>query len=149
MQQQLISLSPDLKQLHDEGYHLEVCGGYLIIHHIPYVTSLKEVKYGSMVCDLTLAGPNRVGKPKDHTMSFCGEIPCQADGTPLSAIINNSNNRQLTESILVNHFFSSKPKTGNYANYYDKIRTYSEILSSQAKAIDDSVTAKPNSKKVN
>jgi hypothetical protein len=48
---------------------------------------------------------------------------------------------------MVNHFFSSKPKAGNYANYYDKIRTYAEILSSQAMAIDKSVTAKPNRKK--
>jgi hypothetical protein len=147
MQQQLISLNPDLKQLWDEGYELEVNGGHLLAHHIPFVNSAKEVKYGILVCVLTLATPNRVARPQDHTIYFCGETPCNADGSALTAIINNSQNQQLTSTILVNHYFSSKPPTGNYENYYDKIRTYAEILSAQAKVIDPTVTTKPGSKK--
>lgn len=147
MQQQLINLSPDLLKLQEEGYQLEINGGYLIVHHIPYVNKIGEVKYGMFVCLLTLSGPNRVGIPKDHTIYFKGEVPCDSDSIPLNSIINNSQNVQLTENILVNHYFSSKPLSGKYSNYYEKIRTYSEILSSQAKAIDSLATSKPNRKK--
>lgn len=147
MQQQLINHSPDLKRLMDEGYEFEIKGGHLVTHHIPYVTTVREIKYGTLVCVLTLATPTRTGRPPDHTIYFSGETPCHADGTPLNEIINNSRRQQLTESIVANHYFSSKPKSGNYENYYDKIRTYSEILSAQAKALDSSVTTRPNSKK--
>ena len=147
MPQQLINHSPDLKRLQDEGYELEVSGGHLIVHHIPYVNPEKKIKYGTLVCVLTLASPNRTARPPDHTIYFCGETPCNADGTVLTSIINNSNRQQLTESILVNHYFSSKPASGNYENYYEKVRTYSEILSAQAKSIDNSVTTKPNKQK--
>jgi hypothetical protein len=147
MLQQLINHSPDLKRLVDEGYEIETKGGLLVAHHIPYVTPAKEVKYGKLVCALTLAGPNRTGRPPDHTIYFSGETPCNADGIALTAIINNSNRQQLAEGLIVNHYFSSKPMSGNYADYYEKIRTYSEILSAQARAINCTVTSKPNSKK--
>ena len=148
MPQQLINHSPDLKRLQDEGYELEVSGGHLIVHHIPYVNPEKEIKYGTLVCVLTLAGPSRTGRPPDHTIYFSGETPCNSDGSTLNSIINNSNRQQLTETIVVNHYFSSKPQSGNYENYYEKIRTYSEILSAQAKAIDCTVTTKPKFKKI-
>jgi hypothetical protein len=147
MLQQLINLNTDLNLLHEEGYNLEVNGGHLLAHHIPYVNANLEINYGTLVCVLTFATPTRLAPPQDHTIYFCGEKPCDKNGIALDGIINNSNNQQLTSSILVNHYFSSKPKSGNYANYYDKIRTYAEILSSQAMAIDKSVTSKPNRKK--
>lgn len=49
MSLQLISHSPDLKQLRDEGFEIEVKGGYLLIHQIPYVNHLKEIKCGVLV----------------------------------------------------------------------------------------------------
>ena len=36
MSQQLISLNPDLKRLQDEGYHVEVKNGHLLVHEVPY-----------------------------------------------------------------------------------------------------------------
>lgn len=142
MQQQLINLNLDLKQLWDEGYELEICGGHLLVHHIPFVNSARQIKYGTLVCLLTLASTTRVSRPQDHTAYFCGETPCSADGSPLIAIINNSTTQKLTETITVNHYFSSKPSSGYYNSYYDKIRTYVEILSAQAKALDVTVTAR-------
>jgi hypothetical protein len=143
MQQLQISHSPDLIRLKNEGFELEICGGHLLVHHIPYVTPSKEIKYGILVCILNLSGPTRLGKPGDHTIYFSGETPCTAEGCPLDAIINNSILTQLNGNITVNHFFSSKPLSGYYENYYDKIITYSRILSTQAFTIDRSVTAKP------
>lgn len=143
MQQQLISLNADLKQLADEGYDLEICGAHLLVHHIPYLNS-GGIKYGTFVCILTLASATRVGRPQDHTIYFKGETPCNVDGSPITAIINSSQPQHLTPTITVNHYLSSKPACGYYNNYYDKIRTYTEIITAQARAIDSSVTAKPN-----
>lgn len=146
MQQQLINLNPDLHQLWIEGYDLEIIGGHLLVHRIPYVTVSKTVRYGTLVCVLTMASPTRTAPPPDHTIYFQGDTPCDAGGNALVAIINNSQQQQLTRALVVNHYFSSRPVSGNYANYYEKIRTYSEILSAQAKALDKHVTSKPNKK---
>jgi hypothetical protein len=148
MQQQLINHSPDLKKLLDEGYEFEVSGGHLIVHHIPYVTPSLEIKYGIFVCALTLATPTRTAQPQDHTMHFCGETPCSFEGKPLTSIINNSTNQQLAVGLMANHYFSSKPASGKYPDFYEKVRTYSEILSSQARAIDPAVTFRPKRQNV-
>lgn len=147
MQQQLINHSPDLKKLWDEGFELEVNGGHLLVHHIPYLNSSLEIKYGTLVSVLTLSSPTRTAPPQDHTIYFCGEVPCDVNGVSLIAIINNSNKQKLSESIVADHYFSSKPLKGNYPDFYEKIRTYSEILCSQAKAIDKSVTTKSQQKR--
>ena len=49
-----INRSPDLKQLVDEGFEIEVKGGHLIVHHIPYVNSSREIKYGTLITALSL-----------------------------------------------------------------------------------------------
>ena len=54
MLQQQINLSSDLKQLRDEGYEIEVRGGHLIVHHIPYVNSNGEVAIGKLISTLAL-----------------------------------------------------------------------------------------------
>lgn len=143
MQQQLINLNPDLNHLQIDGYDLAVNGGYLLVRHIPYVTPAKQVDYGTLVCVMTLASPTKVSPPADHTIYFCGETPCNSSGMALDSIINNSQRQQLTTELLVTHYFSSRPISGNYPNYFEKIRTYAEILSIHAKAIDSTVTTKP------
>jgi hypothetical protein len=147
MQQLQISHSADLQKLQDDGYVVEISGGkYLLAHHIPYVDDQKLVKYGTLVCILNLAGSIRLSPPSDHTIYFQGDTPCDLNGVALSAIINNSVAQRLTESIEVNHYFSSKPVSGKYETYFDKVRTYSEILLAQALAIDLNVTCRPNRK---
>jgi molybdopterin/thiamine biosynthesis adenylyltransferase len=143
MLQQLINHSPDLKKLSDEGFDIEVNGGHLLVHQIPYVNSICEIKYGTIVTVLNFVTPNKVGRPPDHTVHFCGEIPFDHKGTPLTSIINNSNTNKLTDAITVNHFFSSKPSCGYYLDYYEKISTYAEILASQARKLDQNVSSKP------
>lgn len=146
MLQQLINHSLDLRQLYDEGFDLEIINGrYLLCHQVPYVTLSKEIKRGTLACILTLASTSRTSRPSDHTIYFIGETPCDPEGLPLNAIINNSNRKQLYAGVWANFYFSSKPKCGYYENYYDKIKTYIQILSSQAYAIDNTVTARVNS----
>jgi molybdopterin/thiamine biosynthesis adenylyltransferase len=141
MLQQLISHSPDLKRLQDEGYELEVKGGYLLIHHIPYVTHLREVKYGVLVSELSLANSITTTNPSTHVINFIGEFPCNKDGSIISAIQHGSHNQDLGNGIVIHHSFSNKPQNG-YPNYYEKVSTYCNIISSPAKSIDPLITEK-------
>lgn len=145
MLQQLISHNPDIARLIEEGYQVSLSeqGGHLIVRHIPYLTFELKVEYGTFVTLLHLNSPSKVGPPPDHTIYFQGKTPHNADGAALTAVINNSNKANVG-GIDVDHYFSSKPASGNYPNYYEKIRTYGEILGSQAREIDPSATAKPD-----
>lgn len=141
MSQQLINRSPDLKRLRDEGYAVQVKGGYLVIHQIPYVNSAKQVKHGSLVSQLTLANSTQTARPNTHVIYFVGDQPCNADGTPITAITHGTANQQLVQGITVNRSFSNRPPNG-YSDYYDKVNTYATIISSPAASVDPSVTPK-------
>jgi hypothetical protein len=143
MSQSVISPSPDLKRLQDEGYDIEVLDRHLFVRRVPYVSPSRQVQYGTLVEALNLASPSRVGSPNDHTIYFQGETPCDYKGQPLVSLINNSTPRKIG-NILVHHYFSCKANNRDYANYYDKISKYCEILSAHAKEINNSVTEKPN-----
>lgn len=140
MFQQLINHSPDLKRLRDEGYELAMHGGYLIIRHVPYVNIKKEVKYGTLVSQLTLVNQTLAGRPASHTIHFAGETPCDNQGMVISAITHSTPVIVIQDGLTVNHLFSNKPPNG-YANYYDKFTTYIRILSAPAKALNCDVTA--------
>lgn len=141
MLQQLISHSPDLKRLQDEGYELEVKGGYLFIHQIPYVTNQREVKRGVLVSELSLANNSTTKNPSTHVINFIGEFPCNNDGSIISAIQHGSHNQDLGNGIVINHSFSNKPQNG-YPNYYEKVSTYAKIISAPAKSLDSTLTEK-------
>lgn len=141
MLQELINHSPDLRQLTDEGYNLEYKGGYLLIHHIPYVNSLKEVKMGTLVSSLTLSG-NTTQKPDNHIMHFIGDQPCNENGEVITAITHGEYPQNLGNDIISERSFSNKPANG-YENYYEKFNRYAEIISAPAKAINPEVKEKP------
>jgi hypothetical protein len=82
MSHQLIDRSGDLKQLRDEGYEVEVRANYLLVHSVPYVNAQKQVAFGTLVSELTLAGDVAVW-PSTHVIHFAGGHPCDKDGTPI------------------------------------------------------------------
>jgi hypothetical protein len=141
MLQQLINRSTDLKRLRDEGFEIEVYAGNLIVHHIPYVNSNREVKFGKLISPLSLNN-NITIRPDNHVINFMGEYPCNKDGSVITAIQHSQQlNQQLSDAIVINYSFSNKPPNG-YSNYYEKVVRYAEIISAPAKSIDKTVTAK-------
>lgn len=140
MSSSLISRSPHLLRLRDEGFTLEVAHGYLLVRDVPYVNANREVRTGTLVFRLDLTA-NVAIAPSDHTAYFIGEVPCDAHGTPLTRILNHSNPEQLAPDIQTNHYFSAKPRSGNYKDYYEKVIAYVNMLSGHARAIDDSLRA--------
>jgi len=141
MSQQLISRNPDLKRLRDEGYDVEIRSGFLVIHDVPYVNSAKEVKRGVLVSELTMSG-DLTAKPKNHVALFSGEQPCDCNGAVIQKIMHQAKDTRIDENLTVNRSFSSKPKSGGYKDFYDKMTTYVAILTSQAQVIDPEAKAK-------
>jgi len=126
--------------LRDEGYQIEINSSYLVIRDIPYVTSNKEVKYGILVSDLTLAG-DVTAPPGNHVVYFAGDYPCDKDGIALEKIRHQSVKKTLATDLVVDHSFSSKPSNG-YCDYYEKMKTYISIISGPAISINPDVTLK-------
>ena len=140
MSHPLISRSPDLKRLRDEGYEVEVRANYLLVHSVPYVDALKRIAFGTLVSELTLAGDVTV-RPGNHVVHFAGSHPCTKDGAPIVQIAHASTTQQLAQDLVIQHSFSNKPASG-YANYYEKMTRYVEIISSAARALDSNVDAR-------
>lgn len=145
MSNKLVNRNPDLKRLRDEGYEIEVRGGHLIAHHIPYVNSNREIKIGKLISTLELNN-DVVLKPNTHQIYFMGEHPCNNDGRIITEITHSAPNQQLFEDIILNQYFSNKPlnnrgEHSNYENYYDKITQYIGLITAPAKSIDPTVTA--------
>ena len=139
MSRQLISRSPDLKRLRDEGYNLSIADGYLIVGDVPYIDPSGIVQTGIIVSELTLSG-DITAQPSDHTVMFKGATPCNAAGERLDHLINDATERPLTPHISINYSFSHKPSDGRpsnkYEDYHEKITTYIQILTSYSYRID-------------
>jgi len=131
---------PDVLRLIHEGYEVEIRGAYLVVSHVPYVNSTCAVRYGTLVSTLTLNG-DVITKPDTHVVQFAGEHPCHRDGSIMREIQHASADSAMADGIVVNHSFSNKPANG-YANYYEKMSRYVEVISAPARAIDPTATAK-------
>ena len=140
MSQKLVDLNADLVRLRDEGYSVEVRDAHLVVADIPYVNAQKQVRRGVLVSELTMVG-NRTQQPSTHVIQFEGDYPCTHEGKPIEAIRNQSQRQQIAPGLFIDHAFSSKPKSGAYKDYYEKVRTYAGILAGYAQAIDP--TASP------
>jgi hypothetical protein len=137
MSRALFSRSTDLKRLRDEGYFVQIQGGCLVMREVPYVNSQREVKMGTLISSLAMAGD--VTRPPDtHVVHFDGDYPCKADGTPIQAISHASGNFNLGNGLTAQHSFSSKPAEG-YSDYHHKMSAYAAILSGPATTLKPDV----------
>ena len=136
----LIGHSPDLKRLVEDGYEMDVRSGHLLLHHVPYVSSDRKVKFGILVSELSLAGEGTT-RPSSHVAMFVGEMPCDVNGNRLESIFHSGERRDLGGGLAINSSFSSKPPEG-YSDYYHKMTTYEAIISGPAQELDPLATAR-------
>ena len=142
MSRELISRSPDLQRLVEEGYEIEVRSGHLLAHRIPYVTSDRVVRYGVLVAPLTVAG-DRTGPPDSHTIFFIGEYPYTNAGEAIEAIRHSTERKSLAPDLEIDHLFSARPQGGGYADYHEQITTYARILGRFARRLDPAANPRP------
>jgi hypothetical protein len=141
MSHALFSRSPDLKALREEGYFMQVQGNFLVMREVPYVNARKEIRTGTLISALNLAG-DVTRKPSDHTAFFDGELPCGVDGRPIANLVNSSPKQVLAPGLASQHYLSSKPECGYYVDYFQKMSTYANIISGPAAVLRPGVSAK-------
>lgn len=140
MSRRPISLSPDLKRLRDEGYFIQIQGGFLLLREVPYVNAQRQVQIGTLISNLNMAG-DVTCRPDTHVVYFDGEFPCNADGTQIHQIANSSNYLDLGHGVTAKHTFSSRPSSG-YTDYHHKMTTYAAIISAPAAVLQPGVSAR-------
>lgn len=141
MSRALFSRNADLAKLRQEGYFVQVVGGFLVMREIPYVDADRKVRRGSLISSMALAG-DQTRPPDTHVVHFDGDYPCHADGTQIAAIANQTTHFDLGNGLTAEHAFSSKPE-GGYLDYHHKMTTYASILAGPAAVLDPSATPRP------
>jgi len=134
--------SADLKLLREEGYLVQIKGNFLILREVPYLNAKKELKRGTLVSTLNLAG-DETRPPETHVMHWIGEYPCNVDGRPIEALRHQDNPTALGHGLTVRHGFSNKP-AGGYLDYHHKMTTYLAVISGPATTLFPGVTARSN-----
>lgn len=137
MSHQLIARNPDLQKLRDDGFHVVVRHGYLMVYDVPYVSQTKEIKRGTLFSTLELAN-NETGVPQTHVAYWTGEHPCHSDGSQISAFYNPSQPQDFGNGIRADHTFSAK---ASYRDYHHKMTAYIARIAGEARNIDASVRA--------
>ena len=138
MSRALFSLNPDLARLRSEGYFMRIQGSLLVMLEVPYVDAQRQVRFGTLVSSLDLAG-DRTRKPETHVMHWDGDFPCNADGTPLPGISHAAPNSDLGHGLTARYSFSSKPSDLGYSDYYAKMSTYATIVSGPAAVLQPGI----------
>ncbi|MDX8442548.1 ThiF family adenylyltransferase [Mesorhizobium australafricanum] len=140
MSHALFSLNPDLKRLRDEGYFVQQRGGYLVMREVPYVDAQRQLRIGTLISSLTLAG-DRTRKPDTHVAHWDGDFPCHADGSPIQGIAHQTGAFDLGHGLKATHAFSSKPAEG-YVDYHHKMTSYANIIAGPAAVLNPGMTAR-------
>jgi len=148
MQNQIISHSPDLKRLRDEGFDIRINHGHLFVHDIPYVNGNKVIQFGTLITVLNRSQSvvegttlEIAGKPTTHVAFFTGELPCYSDGNPIEPLRRGSRTK-IAEGIDVNWAFSIKPEGKVPSDYYHFVTNYVQMMETHAQEIDPDVTAR-------
>ena len=132
MSQELICHNPELQRLQSGGFEIEVRGGLLIVHHIPYLNCKTEMLSGTLAMALNTSG-NTVVRPHDHTAYWIGQQPCNSDGSIVSSLVNGPRRYNLGCGLISDYYLSCYPdSTSGYKNYYDKVMVYYNTISAAA-----------------
>lgn len=141
MSRALFSRNADLAKLREEGYFVQIVGGFLVMREVPYVDADRKVRKGTLISSLALAG-DQTRPPDTHVVHFDGEYPCFADGARIAAIANQTTHFDLGHGLTAEHAFSSKPD-GGYRDYHHKMTTYASIIAGPAAVLDATATPRP------
>lgn len=142
MSHRLIARSGDLLDLRNNGFHVQVRDGYLLIRDVPYVTSARKVREdGILVSQLeteVVAGQEVTKKPKKHVAYWVGEHPCHANGDKIRSFENSSGATELFAGFKADFTFSAKAE---YRDYVHKMQAYLGWIVGEAQKLRTEVTA--------
>lgn len=131
--------SADIQRLVSAGFSIEIRQSHLLMHDVPYVDEQRQIRRGTLVTPLTLAGSVTTA-PSDHVAYFMGDAPCTWQGLPIAALQHSGAN-ELAPGLRIDRSFSNKPSIP-FADHEQKLMHYARLLSAQAVELDASVTAR-------
>ena len=106
------------------------------------MNAAKEIKLGIIASPLDLAGKRQSLQNPTSCSSWANTLSDE-HGSALPGVSQNAN-QALGEGLVPNHQIPRKPTTGpnpgEYADYYEKVKTYIAIICSPAQAINQTVT---------
>ncbi|HEY0862631.1 MAG TPA: ThiF family adenylyltransferase [Lacunisphaera sp.] len=137
---EIITASPDLKALFDDGFEVGVKASYLLVRNVPYLDDRRAVCRGTLIMVLPMATDIIVGKPPDHVTFFAGKMPHFSNGDPINAILHEKNSFNLADGVAASFRFSSRPEPAD-PDFNAKVRRYVDLLSGPARVIDPHATA--------
>jgi hypothetical protein len=132
MSQKLFDRNPDLRKLREEGYAVRTRGGFLVMQ-VPHVGANGEVRLGSLISSLTLAG-DVTQRPDTHVVHWDGDYPRNKDGTEIEALRHGNGAFDLGNGLTAKYAFSCKPPEG-YADYHAKMTTYAGVIAGPAAVV--------------
>ncbi|MET4322514.1 ThiF family adenylyltransferase [Bradyrhizobium sp. RT5a] len=129
MSQKLFDRNPDLRKLREDGYAVQIRGGFLLMQ-VPHVNQKGEVRLGSLISPLNLAG-DVTQRPDNHVVNWSGDYPCSSEGKPIEALRHAEGAFDLGNGLAARYAFSCKPPEG-YADYHAKMTTYAGVIAGPA-----------------
>ena len=143
MSHRLLARSPDLLALRNDGFHLEIRNGYLLVKDVPYVTASREVREdGILISKLNtqvIDGVEVTRKPEHHVAFWMGnEHPCHASGEKIRSFENPSDPQDFGGGVRADFTFSA---CASYRDYEHKTHAYLGWIVGEARKIRSEVTA--------
>ena len=131
MLDKIASHNDDIRQLIEKGYAISIDSNCLVVRDVPYLDNNGNSQVGAIISKLVFVDQFRV-QQEDHQIFFCGSHPCQLDGTYIANMGGGQTTFSLNSAdIVVQRSFSNKPPEG-FANLFDKIESYVNIISGPA-----------------
>lgn len=136
MCQELVSHNDDIRRLVEKGYAVAFdANQYLVVRDIPYLDHERKLQLGAIVTKFLDQGGNRIVQD-DHQVFFAGAVPHGLDGKPIPNLGGGEASLALSEAsqdVIVQRSFSNKPiATGKFADFFDKIESYVNIIAGPA-----------------
>lgn len=133
------ALSPDLQELRDEGYTVDLVEtAYVLIRDVAYVTPSGVVAH-----DGVLAYPYSESGPADHVAYFAGERPSKRDGSEFNFV--TASNMLVADGLTVQYQLSAKDEQQPIdPDYGVKFRRYLTLLGDQAEGLEPGSSTPPH-----
>lgn len=125
-----------IKDLEDQGYHIDFINRYFVIYGLPYLNEAGELRHGDWVSPVDLVDWI-IDAPSDHQAYFRGSRPHDGHGRALR-LGGGAANVTVTDNFVCNQSFSFKlleaGKMRQYGSFEEKVLTYLDVIVGPAEA---------------
>lgn len=134
--QELANHNPFVKDLDEQGYHLDFINGYFVIYGLPYLDKDGQLKHGDWVSPVDLTEEGALDPPRSHQAWFRGGKPHDRTGRELS-IGTRANRLEVAPGFAADFSFSFKlldenGQMRNYHSFEEKAQTYLHAITTPA-----------------